>query len=80
MGSNGIHRADLDGNNKEKVVNDVRCTDPFDLALDLTEGKIYWSDRNVGIVRSNLDGAEIEVIFPIQNPNIDQAFGIALYK
>jgi len=78
--SNGIQRADLDGNNKEKVVNDVRCTDPFDLALDLTEGKIYWSDRNVGIVRSNLDGTGIEILFPIHNPNIDQAFGIVLYK
>ena len=55
-----IQRADLDGTNIEDVINhdnrEVRR-----LALDATNGKVYWSERNNGIFRANLaDGTNIE--------------------
>ena len=52
-----IQRGDLDGSNIEDVVN----REAVSLALDATNGKIYWSHADNGIYRANLsDGTNIE--------------------
>ena len=57
-----ILRADTDGGNVEDV---VAFGSPRSLALDVLEGKIYWSDQARAtrwIWRANLDGSESEAI------------------
>ena len=52
-----IQRGDLDGSNIEDVVNREAAS----IALDATNGKIYWSHADNGIYRANLaDGTNIE--------------------
>ena len=55
-----IQRADLDGSNVEDLV--VSIVTPEGIALDLTEGKMYWRDRLGEIKRADLDGSNIEVL------------------
>ncbi len=63
----GIRRANLDGSNDELIVGVVDSHDiTRDLALDLVAGKIYWAENgpsNNKILRSNLDGTEVEEIY-----------------
>ena len=52
-----IQRGDLDGSNIEEVVNREAAS----IALDATNGKLYWTQENDGIFRANLsDGTNIE--------------------
>ena len=57
-----IQRANLDGSNVETLLtfqNQLRV--PRGIALDVTEGKMYWTDINRDrIRRANLDGTEAE--------------------
>ncbi len=56
-----IRRANLDGTNVENVITELDS--PFDIALDLTNRKIYWVTlRYKRIYRANLDGSDIEII------------------
>ena len=55
-----IQRADLDGSNVEDLV--ISIATPEGIALDLTEGKMYWRDRLGEIKRADLDGSNIEVL------------------
>ncbi len=80
LGVNGIHRANLDGTESEQIVLGIDCTDPFDLVLDPAEGKIYWTDRYRGVGRSDMDGANIESLFTLNDPQPDCVRGIAVYK
>ena len=61
----GIHRSSLDGTNIEQLVI-PEWSYPGDIALDLSESKMYWTDRRVsgGIYRSGLDGTNVELILP----------------
>ena len=55
-----IQRADIDGTNVEDLVT-TGLVDPVDVALDLAEGKMYWTDHGTDkIQRANLDGSDIE--------------------
>ncbi|MDK1046367.1 MAG: hypothetical protein QGM45_11875 [Anaerolineales bacterium] len=57
----GIHRANLDGSNRENVVTDLGG--PVGLAVDSVAGKIYWTDAkrfSERVLRANLDGSDIE--------------------
>ncbi len=59
---NKIERADLDGSNREDFVTSIY---PVDITLDLSAGKIYWTDytySNAVIKRANLDGSGVESI------------------
>ena len=49
-----IQRANLDGSDIEDVTDDVGA--PYEVALDVAAGKMYWTDLNRGIQRANLDG------------------------
>ena len=57
-----IQRADLDGSNPEDLFAPlVRA--PYALALDATDGRIYWTDLLSGTVeRSGLDGSAHEIL------------------
>ncbi|MCB9069662.1 MAG: S8 family serine peptidase [Calditrichae bacterium] len=58
----GIWRANLDGSNPEKVVD--LSVDPFGLALDLVNGKMYFGNtESDAITRANLDGSNVENVF-----------------
>ena len=55
-----IQRANVDGSNVENLVASG-LRDPLDVALDLTEGKMYWTDHGTDkIQRANLDGSNVE--------------------
>ena len=65
---NKIQRANLDGSNVEDLVTlpfaghpDHENPGPRDVALELSQGKMYWTNCGTGkIQRSNLDGTNIE--------------------
>ena len=72
-----IQRANLDGTNIEDLVTTdlVLATG---IALDISLGKMYWSDSAHGIFRANLDGSNVE---PVIEKSIERDFspqGIAL--
>ena len=55
-----IQRANIDGSNVEDLVT-RGLRDPLDVALDLAEGKMYWTDHGTDrIQRANLDGSDVE--------------------
>ena len=69
-----IQRADIDGTNVEDLVT-TGLRDPIDLALDLAEGKMYWTDQGTDkIQRANLDGSNIEDLIT----TLDYPVGLAL--
>ena len=75
----GIHRSSLDGTNVEQLVKpELRY--PADIALDVSRGKMYWTDkgRGGGISWSNLDGSNLK---PLMDDNYSvgaEATNIAL--
>jgi low density lipoprotein receptor-related protein 5/6 len=72
--SGKIRRVGYDGTNPEDLVTTLEGPS-LGLALDLREGKMYWTEYDAGrIMRANLDGSDIEeVIVGLENPS-----GIAL--
>ena len=55
-----IQRADIDGTNVEDLVT-TGLSEPIDLALDVTGGKMYWTDQGTDkIQRADLDGTGVE--------------------
>ncbi len=60
-----ILRSNLDGTGLETLVSGPDAGQPLGIDLDLTDGKVYWSDRTGGaaaLKRSNLDGTGVETI------------------
>ena len=63
-GSGGIGRAAVDGSGATMIVTGIEA--PHDVALDLTHGKVYWTEGacngcvDSAIRRANLDGSEAE--------------------
>ena len=55
-----IYRADLDGTNVEPLVSGLDV--PFDLALDVAGGQMYWNTESGGIYRASLDGSNVETL------------------
>ncbi len=79
-----IFRANLDGSNVEDLVNtrefvtplDLGATVPASIALDVTGGKMYWTDWHTNkILRANLDGSNVEDIL---TSGVSFSCGIAL--
>ncbi len=74
--SNGrIGRANLDGSSPEALVTSG-LVNPQSIALDVTGGKMYWTDSGTGgqnaleddkIQRANLDGSNVETLLTFQN-------------
>ena len=56
-----IRRANFDGSEVETLITGLQ--DPFDLALDLFEHKIYWTDLQGGTIqRADLEGTNVETL------------------
>ena len=66
-----IYRADLDGANRETTV----VGNLLYIALDLVAGKMYWTTTRGALVRSELDGSNIEDIFA---PAVGDPYGFAV--
>ena len=55
-----IQRADIDGSNVQDLVA-TGLRNPIDIALDLTDAKMYWPDHGTDkIQRADLDGSNVE--------------------
>jgi len=62
--SNGkIWKADVNGENAVAIVENIY--DPYQIALDVNSGKVYWGDGDGNVSRSNLDGSGKEDIVTI---------------
>lgn len=63
FGPGSLQRADLDGTHVTTVVPDGGTFRPKQMAIDLRDGKLYWSDREgMRVMRSNLDGSHVETL------------------
>ena len=57
-----IRRANMDGTNEEIIIP-LGDAQPWIIAIDPEENKVYWSDqRNEKVQRANLDGTDVEDI------------------
>ena len=86
----GIHRADLDGSNAETLAalpDDQRpaergwpedgyrnAPEPTSIAVDVADGRMYWTDSSRAIHRAYLDGSRVESHFTVEG----DPWGIAL--
>ena len=83
-GTSKIQRANLDGSNIEDLVSIKGSSSfygPHGFALDMNEGKIYWTTNDLTrdkdqIRRANLDGSNIETIFITESNIYDFALDI----
>ena len=70
-----IYKADMDGLRKRKIVTGL--TDPYGIAVDLQNRRLYWADENnQKIQSSDLDGNNVQVAMELsygENP-----FGVAV--
>jgi hypothetical protein len=58
-----IERADLDGQNRKKIVPEGGTFTPKQLHFEKKAGKLYWCDREgMRVMRANLDGSDIETL------------------
>lgn len=75
-----IHRADLDGTNRQELVTGI--DEPVAFALDIQDGKMYWSDPAIpspAIQRANLDGTGVQgVVLSPFPPSLVGPVGITL--
>ena len=81
-----IYRANVDGSNIETLVSGLRS--PRGIALDVAEGKIYWTDYDLyrddtgTIHRANVDGSNVETLViggdRTRIPSLGSPEGIAL--
>ncbi|MFV1981332.1 MAG: hypothetical protein ACC655_09285 [Rhodothermia bacterium] len=55
-----IQRANLDGSQIETLVRRSTGGSARDIALDLQNGKVYWTVNAGKVQRSNLDGSDVE--------------------
>ena len=62
-----IQRSNLDGSGREVLADGADgVSGPADLQLDLSAGKVYWTDIGLPggrIMRANLDGSAVETVF-----------------
>jgi hypothetical protein len=81
-GDGKIQRADLSGDNVEDLVcaacppEHTALTMPIGIALDVAEGKMYWTDAKAAKIQcADLDGSNIE---DLVTTGLTMPFGIAL--
>lgn len=60
-GEGKIWRMNTDGTGLEELVSGIE--DPYSVAINLKNGKIYWADDAGNISRANLDGSSVEKEF-----------------
>ena len=76
-----ILRADLDGNNIQKLFEWPNVKDPSGVTIDIEANKIFWTDYNKkNISSSDLDGSNIsEIVSGISFPRGIYAFNNQIY-
>lgn len=57
-GDGKVWRMNLDGTNMEQLVSGI--DEPYNIAINIEDGKIYWADNSGNISRANLDGSGLE--------------------
>jgi DNA-binding beta-propeller fold protein YncE len=68
-----IERSDLEGRNLTTIVPQGGTFTPMQLQLDKESNKLYWSDREgIRVVRSNLDGSDIERLEETGHGEVDR--------
>jgi sugar lactone lactonase YvrE len=73
--SHRIQRANLDGSNRELLLDGATVDYPMGIALDVDAGKMYWADDSTSrIQRANLDGSNVQTLVS----GLDAPHGIAL--
>lgn len=61
--SAAIQRARFDGTGVQNVVPAAKLDGPYDLAIDMVNQKLYWTDTGDGVIRrANADGTNVETI------------------
>ena len=72
-----IRRANLDGTDPVSIVSGI---EPSGIALDLKDGKVYWSTRGTpSIQRANLDGTKVETLVSGANvPGLKYTMDVAV--
>ena len=82
MEPNKIQRANLDGSQVEDLVTGLNS--PDGIALDVSGGKIYWTERNKyedgnkdKIQRANLDGSQVEDLVTGLNEPIEVTLDVS---
>jgi PKD repeat protein len=74
LGKYNIKKASSNGSNVQLLRQNT--PEPRQMAIDHTNGKVYWTDQTVGkILRSNLDGSGLEEVI---YDGISAPWGIAL--
>jgi len=63
-----IWKADVDGKNAVAIASGIQ--DPYGIAIDSKNGKIYWGDDNGNVTYSNLDGSGKKNILTIDGGGI----------
>ena len=75
-GFNRIERANTDGSEREVLV-DTNLTNPFGLAFDFTEGRMYWAEAWLdNFESSDMNGEDRKLIYHEDGIN---PFSIALH-
>src|SRR5712671_2584335 len=68
-----IERADLEGENRRVIVPRGTTFTPKQIHLDKKNGKLYWCDREgMRVMRSNLDGSQIETLVETGSGDADR--------
>lgn len=74
---NAILQMNLDGSGSTTIVNSTHVSQPKDIEIDATNGKIYWTDDlQQEIKRANLDGSSVETLWSCGSDCA--GFGLAL--
>ena len=75
----GLNRASVCGGTVEPLVTlpDVGPV-PADVELDIANGKVYWTDQNEHLRRSNLDGSNVEQLAIENCGNMGVCSGVGL--
>ena len=76
-GGGSIRRANLDGSDVETLITGLQ--DPFDLAVDPFEQRMYWTNLRGGTIqRAGLDGDNVETLITGLEAPADIALGVYL--
>jgi hypothetical protein len=62
--SESIFRSRLDGNDVQLIIPGDDLTNPFGIAIDVLNNKLYYTQEGNSLYRSNLDGTSIETLLP----------------
>jgi low density lipoprotein receptor-related protein 5/6 len=72
-----VYEANLDGSDA-KVFYSGGLDQPYALAVDYVENKLYWGDARTGIWYANLDGTNVQVLR--NSTSVHQLYGLTQFE